>query len=112
MRIDNKGRFMDNFICLPDPQNITEWYYIVSNLPTDEFIGGFYMGVIKNMQEHLTEFNTVDLPVEHIIKFVQRVNPEAWNPAWKQSQVDTDIYQLWLGADFTFEAAYYETYGE
>ena len=70
------------------------------------------MGVIKNMQDYITEFNTVNLPVDDIIQFVQKVRPEAWNPAWKQSQVDNDIYQFWLGADFTFEAAYYETYAE
>ena len=89
-----------------------EWYYIVCNLSRDDFKGGFYMGVIKNMHDYITQFNTVNLPVDDIIQFVQKVRPEAWNPAWKQSQVDNDIYQFWLGADFTFEAAYYETYAE
>ena len=47
----------DNFICLPDPINIMEWYYVVFNLNKDEFKGGFYMGVIKDI--HHTSQKTI-----------------------------------------------------
>ena len=39
-KIDNT-----NFICLPDPENLKEWYYIIFGLE-GEFEGGFYLGKI------------------------------------------------------------------
>lgn len=70
------------------------------------------MGIIKNMEEYLTENNTINPPVEDIIDHIIRVRPEGWNPNWTQSQVDTGIYQFWLGAEFCYERAYYDTYAD
>ena len=43
------------------------------------------MGIIKNMQEYLTEEDTIDPPVEDIINHIAKVRPENWNPNWTES---------------------------
>ena len=80
-----EGIFAGEFICLPDPENIMEWYYIVCNLQSGHLKGGFYMGYIKNMQDYITSANTLELPKSHIIQFLYKMRPEAWNKAWKQT---------------------------
>ena len=45
-QIKKHGKVKDqNFICLPDPDNVFEWYYVVFGLE-DQFKGGYYIGKI------------------------------------------------------------------
>ena len=45
-QIKKTGKITDtNFICLPDPNNLKEWYYIIFGLE-NEYEGGFYLGKI------------------------------------------------------------------
>ena len=70
------------------------------------------MGIINNMQEYLTDQNTINPPVQDIIDFIKRAKPEPWNPFWTKSQIDHGIYQFWLGAEFSYERAYFDTFGD
>jgi ubiquitin-protein ligase len=46
-QIKKHGKIKDqNFICLPDPEDLFTWYYVVFDMP-DEYQGGFYIGKIK-----------------------------------------------------------------
>jgi hypothetical protein len=49
---------------------------------------------------------------ETILEFVKKMKPESWNPKWKQSQIDTNVYQMWLGADKTYCSKYYNFHSE
>ena len=44
-QIQKHGKVIDNYVCLPDPQNVYEWYYIVFGLE-DDFKGGYYIGKV------------------------------------------------------------------
>ena len=41
----NNGKFTENFICLPYPEDLYTWYFIVFNLE-NKYQGGYYMGKI------------------------------------------------------------------
>ena len=71
------GEFNDQFISLPDPNDAHKWYYIVLNLTEEEFQGGYYMGVINNVDSNPYEMH------EEIIDKIKGFKPECWNPAWK-----------------------------
>jgi len=46
-QIKKSGRITDNFICLPDPNNVHEWYYVVFGLTDpEEYKGGYYIGKV------------------------------------------------------------------
>ena len=53
MDIEKNKAVTGNFICLPDPENVFEWYYIVFNLDQEETRGGYYMGVVTCPQDYL-----------------------------------------------------------
>jgi len=46
-QIKKSGKITDNFICLPDPEDVHTWYYIIFGLEEAEFKGGYYMGRVK-----------------------------------------------------------------
>ena len=43
----NGGKYKEQFICLPDPDNVRHWYYIVMNLDEELYKGGYYLGVVE-----------------------------------------------------------------
>jgi len=45
-QVKKTGKINDGFICLPDPDDVYTWYYIVYGLDWKEWKGGFYMGKI------------------------------------------------------------------
>merc|ERR1719265_604550 len=101
----------DNFICLPDPKNITEWYYLAFNIDHKEFKGGYFMGVIK-CPFIISEEGKLQELKQEILKSITNMRPEAWNPGWKASQVVTGVYQFWLGSEKTYSSTYYNEFGD
>ena len=83
-QIKKHGKIPENFICLPDPDNITEWYYVVYGFDQIEFRGGYFMGVIK-CPALVTEEGRLMEVKEDICRAITNMRPEAWNPAWKDS---------------------------
>lgn len=46
-QIKKNGALTDNFICLPDPDDVYTWYYVVFGLNEPaEYTGGFYFGKV------------------------------------------------------------------
>lgn len=64
------------------------------------------MGMVKNPEGSPYELR------ESILGSVQKMRPEAWNPRWKMSEIENGVYQLWLGAEKTYSAMYYNEYGD
>ena len=46
-QIKKSGTITDNFICLPDPDDVYSWYYIIFGFEEAAFKGGYYMGKVK-----------------------------------------------------------------
>ena len=94
-QIKKTGKYQDtNFICLPDPENLKEWYYIIFGLEA-EYKGGFYLGKINCSDEYpalapvinvLTDngiFRTEKMQSDGICLTISHHHQESWNPAWK-----------------------------
>ena len=45
-QIQDHGKFVNKFICCPDPENVRMWYFLIFDLEGD-YKGGFYMGLVE-----------------------------------------------------------------
>ena len=91
-QIKRSGKITDGFICLPDPEDIYQWYYIVFNLDYKEYKGGFYMGKIICPKEYPAKAPKIIVQTpngryhtwnEGICLSISDYHPESWNPVWK-----------------------------
>merc|ERR1712078_7138 len=80
-----------NFICLPDPNNVYEWYYVVFGLEAP-YEGGYYIGKVKckdtypSTAPNITiytdngRFRTHRLQPDGICLSISDFHQESWNP--------------------------------
>jgi ubiquitin-protein ligase len=112
------GKLEDNFICLPDPEDVYTWYYIIwfNEAP---FKGGYYMGKIKCPENYpanapqinlLTHNGRFSLQEDGICLSISSFHPESWNPAWKVSQIVVGLSMFWLTDEDTYGAVYEDEY--
>ena len=117
-QIKKKGKLEDNFICLPDPEDVYTWYYIIwfNEAP---FKGGYYMGKVKCPDNYpanapqinlLTENGRFSLQEDGICLSISSFHPESWNPAWKVSQIVVGLSMFWLTEQDTYGAVYEDEY--
>lgn len=102
-----------NFICLPDPNNVFEWYYIVFGLE-GAYKGGYYIGKIKckdtypSTAPNITiytdngKFKTHKLQPDGICLSISDFHQESWNPAWKVTQIVMGLVSFWLDTEYTY----------
>lgn len=104
-----------NFICLPDPNNVYEWYYVVFGLEAP-YEGGYYIGKVKckdtypSTAPNITiytdngRFRTFKLQKDGICLSISDFHQESWNPAWKVTQIVMGLVSFWLSNDYTYGA--------
>jgi len=60
-QIKKNGKLSDNFICLPDPEDVHTWYYIIFGMEEAPYKGGFYMGKVKCPDNYPSKPPTISL---------------------------------------------------
>ena len=93
--IKKHGKITDsNYICLPDPNNVHDWYYIVFGLD-GLYKNGFYLGKITCKQEYPMKAPNITIYTDNgrfrthkqqssgICLSISDFHEESWNPAWK-----------------------------
>jgi len=113
-QVKKKGKIEDNFICLPDPENPYEWYYVVYGLELEGYQGGYYLGKIICPPEYPAKAPKITLITENgrfhtwkegICLSISDYHPESWNPAWKVNQIVVGLVSFWVQNDeYTYGA--------
>lgn len=113
-QVKKKGKIEDNFICLPDPENPYEWYYVVYGLELEGYEGGYYLGKIICPPEYPAKAPKITLITENgrfhtwkdgICLSISDYHPESWNPAWKVNQIVIGLVSFWVQNDeYTYGA--------
>lgn len=111
-QLKKTGKINDGFICLPDPEDVYIWYYIIFGLDYKEYNGGFYLGKIVCPPEYPAKapkiiletdngrFQTAkDGLVDGICMSISHYHPESWNPAWKVNQIVNGLISFWPTSD-------------
>ena len=117
-QIKKSGTISDNFICLPDPEDIYTWYYVVFGLKEPiHYDGGFYLGKVTCPPNYPASAPNIKIITENgrfrtsgdgICLSVSSFHPESWNPAWKVSQIVIGLVSFWISNEYTYGAM--ETY--
>merc|ERR1712224_178428 len=114
-QLKKTGKISDGFICLPDPEDIYTWYYIVFGLDYKEYKGGFYLGKIICPPEYPAKAPKVIVETENgrfhtwkegICLSISDYHPESWNPVWKVSQIVVGLTSFWQASDDTYGGVY------
>lgn len=108
-QIKKHGKMIENFICLPDPNNAYEWYYVIFGLDMKGFEGGFYLGKVECPPEYPAKAPKIMMITENgkwhlntsdgICLSISQLHPESWNPAWKVNNQVLGLLSFWLGAE-------------
>jgi len=114
MQLKRKGKIEDGFICLPDPEDVYTWYYIVFGLDYKEYNGGFYMGKIVCPPEYPAKAPRIYMLTDNgrfktdkngyadgICLSVSYYHPESWNPVWKVNQIVIGLVSFWATEEST-----------
>merc|ERR1712224_57611 len=114
-QLKKTGKISDGFICLPDPEDIYTWYYIVFGLDYKEYKGGFYLGKIICPPEYPAKAPKVIVETENgrfhtwkegICLSISDYHPESWNPVWKVSQIVIGLTSFWQCGEDTYGGVY------
>lgn len=113
-QIKKSGRITDNYLCLPDPDNIREWYYVVWGIEEPkEYLGGYYLGKITCPEDYpqkapnikiFTDNGRFNVMGDGICLSISDFHPESWNPAWKVNQILIGLLSFWIGGEYTYGA--------
>lgn len=108
-QIKKHGKMVENFICLPDPNNAYEWYYVIFGLEMKGFEGGFYLGKVECPAEYPAKAPKIMMITENgkwhlnhsdgICLSISQLHPESWNPAWKVNNQVLGLLSFWLGEE-------------
>jgi ubiquitin-conjugating enzyme E2 J2 len=120
-QIKKHGKIMDNFICLPDPENVHHWYFIIFGLEEPkEFKSGYYIGKITCPDEYPQKAPRIDMYTENgkfctypnfdhgICLSISHHHPESWNPVWKVNQIVIGLISFWLQTEHTWGDTQYD----
>ena len=65
-QIKKSGKLSDNFICLPDPEDVYTWYYVVFGLNEPaSYEGGFYLGKVTCPKEYPAKAPNIKIITEN-----------------------------------------------
>merc|ERR1712029_657408 len=121
-QIKKTGKIGDTFICLPDPEDIYKWWYVIYNLDMDPYRGGFYMGYITCPDDYPAKAPKINLITPNgrfrthdkqdgICLSISHYHPESWNPAWKVNQIVIGLQTFWQGGEYTYGSVENNDYG-
>ena len=101
-----------NFICLPDPENVYVWYFIIFGL--ERPYNGHYIGKVTCKDNYPTsapnitiftdngKFRTQKMQPDGICLSISDFHQESWNPAWKVTQIVLGLVSFWLSNEYTY----------
>merc|ERR1712029_531510 len=121
-QIKKTGKIGDTFICLPDPEDIYKWWYVIYNLDMDPYRGGFYLGYITCPEDYPAKAPKINLVTDNgrfrtfkkqdgICLSISHYHPESWNPAWKVNQIVIGLQTFWQGGEYTYGSVESHDYG-
>lgn len=121
-QIKKNSTIGDNFICLPDPEDIYKWWYVIWNLDMKPYKGGFYMGYITCPDDYPAKAPKINLITPNgrfrthdkqdgICLSISHYHPESWNPAWKVNQIVIGLQTFWQGGEYTYGSVEHHDYG-
>merc|ERR1712048_1440440 len=118
-QLKRKGKIEDGFICLPDPEDVYTWYYIVFGLDYKEYNGGYYMGKIVCPEDYPAKAPRIYMLTDNgrfktdktgyadgICLSVSYYHPESWNPVWKVNQIVIGLVSFWCTEESTAGSYY------
>lgn len=99
-------------VATPNPENILEWFFVISGPADTPFEGGFYMGSLKFPTEYPFKaprlmFHTPNgrFAVEtRICLSVTDYHQEQWNPTWNVGAILNATISFMTGNEPTFGA--------
>jgi ubiquitin-conjugating enzyme E2 J2 len=105
-QVKKTGKINDGFICLPDPEDIYKWWYVIFGLDMDPYRGGYYMGYITCPDDYPAKAPKINLIIDNgrfrtdkkqdgICLSISHYHPESWNPAWKVNQIVIGLQTFW-----------------
>ena len=120
-QIKKHGKIIDNFICLPDPENVYHWYFIIFGLEHPKGCkNGFYIGKITCPDDYPQKAPRIDMFTENgkfctypnfdhgICLSISHHHPESWNPVWKVNQIVIGLVSFWLIDEHTWGDTQYD----
>jgi len=120
-QVKKHGKIVDNFICLPDPENVYSWYFIIFGLEHPKGCkGGFYIGKITCPDDYPQKAPRIDMFTENgrfctypnfdhgICLSISHHHPESWNPVWKVNQIVIGLISFWLTDEHTWGDTQYD----
>ena len=120
-QIKKHGKIVDNFICLPDPENVYHWYFIVFGLEEPKgYKSGYYIGKITCPDSYPQQAPRIDLFTQNgrfstfpnfsegICLSISHHHPESWNPVWKVNQIVIGLISFWLTNESTWGDTNYD----
>lgn len=121
-QIKKTGKIGDNFICLPDPEDVYKWWYVIYNLDMEPYKGGYYMGYITCPEDYPAKAPKINLVTDNgrfktfeqqdgICLSISHYHPESWNPAWKVNQIVIGLQTFWQGGEYTYGSSDAHDYG-
>lgn len=121
-QVKKSGKIGDGFICLPDPEDIYKWWYIIYDLDMDPYRGGYYMGYITCPDDYPAKAPKINLIIDNgrfrtdkkqdgICLSISHYHPESWNPAWKVNQIVIGLQTFWQGGEYTYGSVESHDYG-
>lgn len=120
-QVKKNGKIIDNFICLPDPENVYEWYFIIFGLEEPiHYKGGYYIGKITCPEDYPQKAPRIDMFTENgrfctypnfdhgICLSISHHHPESWNPVWKVNQIVIGLISFWFQTEHTWGDTQYD----
>mmetsp|Transcript_8976 Transcript_8976/g.15191 ORF Transcript_8976/g.15191 Transcript_8976/m.15191 type:complete len:114 (+) Transcript_8976:88-429(+) len=99
----------DNFVALPDPDNIFLWYFVVYGLKEDPYLGGFYIGKLIFPPDYPWRPPSI-MMISKSGRFTQNqkiclsisdYHPELWNPSWSIRTIVTGLISFFTSNQHT-----------
>jgi len=120
-QVKKTGKINDGFICLPDPEDIYKWWYVIYGLDMEPYRGGFYMGYISCPDDYPAKAPKINLITDNgrfvtdkmqdgICLSISHYHPESWNPAWKVNQIVIGLNTFWQGGESTYGSVHHGHY--
>lgn len=113
-QIKKHGRIVEKFVCVPDPENLLHWYFIIFGLE-GPYEGGYYIGKVECPANFPQNAPNIRLLVKSgifetnnkICMSMTDYHPESWNPAWSVTQVILGLVSFWYQDEYTAGSIYY-----
>ena len=108
--INNGGKIKDNFVCVPNPADLYEWYFVVFGLKDTPYDDGYYLGRLKFPSEYPYKAPAIFMLSEtgrfkvnqSICLSISEHHPESWSPMWSCSSIILGLISFMVTEDSTY----------